>query len=184
MFDVNKHRMSSFKETTLDSPVRINLSIDVWKTKDGEHLCRRRWTLDPFCFSCFPLHDLIVVWWIICTVFFKIYACNWMVIFTLHDNNFIFIPHQPSHPWHHILTLIALIPDLVIWVILAFEMGGLYSFNEYNWGTKRDSRTSLVTLCASSAIQPLHEQTAIRSIALCTSLFVVYKPCGGAPPIS
>lgn len=33
---------------------------------------------------------------------------------------------------HYILTFIAFIPDLVIWVILALEMGGLYSFNEYN----------------------------------------------------
>lgn len=45
---------------------------------------------------------------------------------------------------HYILTFIAFIPDLVIWVILALEMGGLYSFNEYNWKMKWEQRTSFV----------------------------------------
>lgn len=30
----------------------------------------------------------------------------------------------------------ALIPDLVIWVILALEMGGLYSVNVYSWNIR------------------------------------------------
>ena len=33
----------------------------------------------------------------------------------------------------YILTFIAFIADLVIWVIFAFEMGGLYSLSEYSW---------------------------------------------------
>lgn len=36
-------------------------------------------------------------------------------------------------------TFIALIADFVIWVIFALEIGGLYSFNEYNWKKKREN---------------------------------------------
>lgn len=43
----------------------------------------------------------------------------------------------------YILTFIALIPDLVIRVILAFEMGGLYSFSEYNWKIKGNNTKHL-----------------------------------------